>query len=57
MCPACFQALALLLVGIGSSGGVAAVLASRGRDEGKEDVKDLSQSCNQEETSCYQKSA
>ena len=56
MCPACFEALALLIVGIGSSSGVAALLASKFRAEPKENKKDLLQIPNQEEAPCHQKS-
>ena len=58
MCPACFEALALLIVGVGSTGGLAAVLASKLRGEANdspEDSLDSLASGNQEEEPCHQK--
>ena len=59
MCPACFEALALLIVGVGSTGGLAAVLASRLRGseakDSPEDSLDSLASGNQEEEPCHQK--
>lgn len=61
MCPACFEALALLIVGVGSTGGLAAVLASKLRGESKDSPEDLLDSLdslasgNQEEEPCQQK--
>lgn len=58
MCPACLEALALLIVGVGSTGGLAAVLASKLRGEAKdspEDSLDSLASGNQEEEPCHQK--
>lgn len=54
MCPACLAALAMVVVGVGSTGGVAALVASKFRSEPKENVEetDLLRSANQEEGSC-----
>ena len=52
MCPGCFEALALLIVGVGSTGGVAALIASKFRSEPQQGVKDLLRSPIQEEESC-----
>jgi hypothetical protein len=54
MCPACFEALALLIVGVGSSGGLAAVLASKLRREAKDAQESLA-SGKQEEEPCQTK--
>ena len=52
MCPACFEALPLLIVGVSSTGGVAALLAGKFCGESAEKQKSLLQSQNQEEESC-----
>ena len=51
MCPACLEALALVIVGVSSTGGVAALVASKLRGDPKENavVADLLRSANQEE--------
>lgn len=52
MCPACFEALALLIVGVSSTGGVAALIARQFQREPREAAKDLLRSPIQEEESC-----
>jgi hypothetical protein len=52
MCPACLEALALLIVGVSSTGTVAALLAGKFRGESTEKQKNLLQGQNNEEGSC-----
>jgi len=52
MCPGCMEVLALLVVGMSSTGGVAALIASKFRGEKKEEVKYLLPSQNNQEESC-----
>ena len=54
MCPACFEALTLWIVGMSSTGGVAALLARKFHSEMKEVAKDLLSTSNQEAGSCPQ---
>jgi hypothetical protein len=51
MCPACLEALALLIVGATSSGGVAALIVNKFRAESKEGAKDSLKDPNPKEES------
>ena len=52
MCPACLEALALLIAGVSSTGGVAALFAGKFRGESAEKQNSLLHNQNQEEGSC-----
>ena len=52
MCPACLETLALLIVGVGSAGGMATLIASKFHPRANDAAEDLLNTQKQEEGPC-----